>query len=284
MLVHFVSDYFHYDGKFWATLKMLFLKPGKLTKMYFEGKRASYLKPVQLYIFVSAVFFLVFFKIVHLNVIKNGDNVKAKFSIGKPIPENLSDTFFNKQQLDIRESREKLKKGQYTLDSIITALPPGFSKEYVIATIARKLVRYGLSKNLYIGSDIVESIMSTIFHSIPKLFFILMPVLAFLLKLFFRKKEYVYIDHAVMSLHLHSAMFISFMTGCMLSLIEWDRNIIDIIFFMVIPVLYFFLAFRNFYHTNWFKTFYKGVFTIGFYLFIVLLSAIVNLFLLVWFG
>ncbi len=61
MTLHFVGDYFHYDSKFWTTLKTLFTKPGLATLEYIHGKRAKYLNPVQLYIFVTTVFFLLFF-------------------------------------------------------------------------------------------------------------------------------------------------------------------------------------------------------------------------------
>jgi hypothetical protein len=288
MLVHFVSDYFHYDGKFWATLKLLLTRPGKLSSMYIEGKHASYLKPVQLYIFISALFFIVFFKVVHLNVTRNvsksGEEFSARFSLYAPLPQNLSDTAFNRQLEVQRKSRMDLKEGRHKVDSILKVLPSKFSKEYAATLVVKKIINYGFRKQLFTGADIIESIMNTYFHSIPKLFFILMPVLALLLRLFFRKREYLYVDHAVMSLHLHSALFVSFMTGCLLSFMEWDRNTIDYLFFAIVPVAYFFVAFRNFYKTNLFRTLYKGILTMGSYLVIVMLVAVLNQFLLIWFG
>ena len=55
MVVHFVGHYFHYDSKFWQTLKDLVKHPGKLTVAYWEKKRARYLPPISLYIFVRCV-------------------------------------------------------------------------------------------------------------------------------------------------------------------------------------------------------------------------------------
>ena len=283
MLVHFVSDYFHYDGKFWTTLKLLMFYPGKLSTMYLQGKRASYLKPVQLYIFISAVFFIVFYKIVHLKVVKDGDRINATFTTGRVETGTLSDTAFSKQLAAMRAAREKFKNNRRKIDSALNALPGLSARRFLVLTV-KKFINYGQKKNLHTGGDIVESILATLFHSIPKLFFVLMPVLALLLKLFFRRKEYVYVDHAVMSLHLHSFLFVSFMIGYLISFASWDHGILDWIFFAVVPLIYFFSAFHHFYKTRWFTTILKGIFIIPLYLFIILVSSIINLILLIWLG
>lgn len=48
---------FHFEGKIWRTLPMLVAKPGKLTREYIDGKRASYVSPIALFLFcVFALF------------------------------------------------------------------------------------------------------------------------------------------------------------------------------------------------------------------------------------
>lgn len=61
MLTHFVFDLFHFDGKFFSTLKYLLFKPGFLSKEHLKGRRADYLHPIRMYVFTSAFFFLLFF-------------------------------------------------------------------------------------------------------------------------------------------------------------------------------------------------------------------------------
>ncbi|TFF39218.1 DUF3667 domain-containing protein [Mucilaginibacter psychrotolerans] len=63
MLNHAISDYFHFDYQFFHTLKPLFAKPGKLTVDYLAGRRMQYLHPVKMYIFISLVFFVLFFQL-----------------------------------------------------------------------------------------------------------------------------------------------------------------------------------------------------------------------------
>jgi len=56
---HSIAHYFHFESKFWQTLVPLLTKPGQLTLDYLAGKRARYIHPVSLYIFISIVYFLI---------------------------------------------------------------------------------------------------------------------------------------------------------------------------------------------------------------------------------
>ncbi|WP_230487731.1 DUF3667 domain-containing protein [Novosphingobium sp. ES2-1] len=48
---------FHFEGKIWRTLPLLVTKPGKLTREYIDGRRASYVSPIALFLFcVFALF------------------------------------------------------------------------------------------------------------------------------------------------------------------------------------------------------------------------------------
>src|ERR1700739_2006188 len=69
MMNHAVSDYFHFDHQFLSTLRPLLFKPGFLTNEYLAGRRARYLHPVKMYIFISVVYFLLAF---NLNVQNKG--------------------------------------------------------------------------------------------------------------------------------------------------------------------------------------------------------------------
>jgi len=73
LLSHFVYDLFHYDGKALSTLKTLIFKPGVLTLEYVRGRRASYLHPIRLYIFISAAFFIIFISFIIGNKMNNAD-------------------------------------------------------------------------------------------------------------------------------------------------------------------------------------------------------------------
>src|SRR3954471_17773774 len=78
MLNHAVSDYFHFDHQFFHTLKPLFLQPGKLTNEYIAGRRMQYLHPVKMYIFISLVFFIVYFNRPGHDMVKFDNSKKTE--------------------------------------------------------------------------------------------------------------------------------------------------------------------------------------------------------------
>ncbi|QHV95149.1 DUF3667 domain-containing protein [Spirosoma endbachense] len=53
----FAESITHFDNKLWNSLKAIFTRPGKMTAEFLEGKRARYVPPARLYVFVSVIFF-----------------------------------------------------------------------------------------------------------------------------------------------------------------------------------------------------------------------------------
>ncbi len=50
----------HFEGKFWRTLPLLAWQPGRLTRAYIDGKRASYISPIALFLFTVFISFALF--------------------------------------------------------------------------------------------------------------------------------------------------------------------------------------------------------------------------------
>lgn len=61
LIGHFFADITHFDSQIFTTLKDLILRPGFLTREYVAGRRVRYLNPIRMYIFISAIFFVVMF-------------------------------------------------------------------------------------------------------------------------------------------------------------------------------------------------------------------------------
>lgn len=51
---------FHFEGKIWRTLPLLAWRPGRLTREYIDGRRASFVSPIALFLFVVFLTFAVF--------------------------------------------------------------------------------------------------------------------------------------------------------------------------------------------------------------------------------
>ena len=62
-LVSLSTDAFDYlfdvDSRVWRTLTSLFFAPGKLTEAYLRGKRMSFVRPLRIYLVISALLFIV---------------------------------------------------------------------------------------------------------------------------------------------------------------------------------------------------------------------------------
>jgi hypothetical protein len=53
-----VEGLFHFDGKFFRSLRYLLTRPGFLTAEFLDGRRTRYSNPVRFYVFASFLFFL----------------------------------------------------------------------------------------------------------------------------------------------------------------------------------------------------------------------------------
>ncbi|MET1054758.1 MAG: DUF3667 domain-containing protein [Pedobacter sp.] len=96
---HSVGHYFHFDSKFFHTLVPLLSKPGQITLDYLAGKRARYIHPVSLYIFVSIVYFII---------------------VPHSLKEKVVDKGLTKAQQD--SAAVGIRKGKETLNSIAPGL------------------------------------------------------------------------------------------------------------------------------------------------------------------
>ena len=60
---NFLGSFFSYESKFFRTLKFLLFKPGFLAREYNAGRRESYYRPARMYVFISFIYFLLFFSL-----------------------------------------------------------------------------------------------------------------------------------------------------------------------------------------------------------------------------
>ena len=115
---HQVIDFFyHWESKVLKTIKLNFLKPGFVTKENLRGVRVPYAKPVQLYLVVAFIFYIVVSKVGVTDYIPSfGDQDYYSlsdyrlFKWAKPIDEkvvNSIDTLWVKKGREIQEKMQK---------------------------------------------------------------------------------------------------------------------------------------------------------------------------------
>jgi hypothetical protein len=213
LVTHFFSDITHFDGKFFSTVKDLFIKPGFLSKEYMIGRRASYLDPIRMYIFTSAFFFIVFFSFVNPNKIPVGND--AKNSNDPVLLTQLAEAKTHSDSVEIiteynkvispyihvnveDSSKQPVHKRLFdkyqsveSYDSIQKTLPTekkdGWLKKRVITRIIMIEERYNREHG-----EFIRELAGNFVHNFPKMLFISLPIFALLLKLLYirRKKFY----------------------------------------------------------------------------------------------
>jgi hypothetical protein len=74
LIQHFFNDITHFDGKFFDTVKYLLRRPGFLSLEYMRGRRMAYLNPIRMYVFTSAIFFIILFSMKKPEDMAKADN------------------------------------------------------------------------------------------------------------------------------------------------------------------------------------------------------------------
>lgn len=104
-----IEAFLHLDSKFFHTIWVILRYPGLITKEYNENKRARYMPPIRLYVFVSLVFFISL-QAPHVYDAKN-----------KKEQEKLElEEYFEKPKRELQLYRDSLNKGmqEFQTDSL----------------------------------------------------------------------------------------------------------------------------------------------------------------------
>ncbi|RZK50175.1 MAG: DUF3667 domain-containing protein [Pedobacter sp.] len=245
MVVHTIADYFHFDNKFFKTLKPLLYKPGFLPTEYVKGKRASYLHPIKMYIFISIVFFI--FIASNSKSDKENNAKKAETTaLKKNVPDsthnlskrelNLAIDILDKSQLisqDLKDSLQLLNKNiQSAPKSNSTEIKDTLNKKNQFSKYNTKEAYFESQEKLPIAErdnrivrnlslktielqqkeNAKELLIKELFKNVPKMMFVLLPLFAIILKIVYWRKKRYYYEHLIYSFHLHSALFLSFLT------------------------------------------------------------------------
>ena len=360
----FQVDITHFDGKFFSTVKYLLKRPGFLSTEYVKGRRASYLNPIRMYVFTSAIFFIILFSLpgskdviqvrqtphpeqfrrladmkkeqVRLGVkLKKGDPEQEERIQGQLDRVNTVVAVITRQYGDTttRQFGDKEINGfwmqAYTDSLTRTSLPPAVRTRLrdaiaVANDTSFKSNLFGWKAGQYHGVAHYDSVQRTLpdslrdgwfkrllmrriiavddavrkdkdsyfehfkenfLHSFPKILFFSLPFFALILRLLYvRRKQYLYVEHGIFTIHVYCATFILTLTLLLLNELSdavswsWLKGtcgllIIGLVLYML---WYLYRAMRGFYRQGRFKTIVK-------YIILMLLAFIVNTILMVLF-
>ncbi len=177
----------HIDGRFWQTLYILLLKPGKLTKEYFADRRARYIPPVRLYLVLSVLFFAFGLATPHG---KSAAPVVAAPGAAThdaaPAKKKSWSVFGNGDCNDVKSSVGWLEN----------------------------TLRQSCLRNQKDGG---ASVQHAFIANIPKMIFLLVPVMALVMLLLYWWPRRYYVEHLVFFLHNHAAIFLLLLIQALLA-------------------------------------------------------------------
>lgn len=250
-----LADFIDFDSRFMRTMRPLLFHPGKLTRDYLEGRRFRYTPPLRLYIFSSAVFFILAAMLAGSAIdISGGDGIAFRFDteeqqrieeeIGRAVEQGAL------SQQDAAEFRgvvSDVAEG-FADGSAADAEPPaGEETEADGAKIffndepwdrdTNPLLIPGLPDfmNDWLNDEIAESprkqeqieqnpdlIIDQALDVMPVAIFVMLPFVALLFKFWYLFARRYYVEHLLHALHNHAFLFVVFtLTLLADSLAQW---------------------------------------------------------------
>ena len=298
-----ISNYFDIDARFFKSLIPLMFRPGYLARKFVEGKRLQYLHPAQYYLFASVIFFFIFsFQAREYNqkvdkALKEGfesDNVLNLDTIPKKTLDSvevakLTQSLKDNQTFTVMDEEEIEKLDSIIANSAnqdnISRMDFGYDKHKLDSLIAagapeaEQLKAMGMKDDdgffkkrfytqlLKFQKNSGGGILQAFIDSIPIALFVLLPIFAFILKVFFWRRG-SFSHHLVFSFYYYSFLFVLWGLILLANLL-WE--VPGWINFMtgLSAYLYLLLAVKHFYRQGYILSFFKtGILTFIFLLFV----------------
>ncbi|HET6148032.1 MAG TPA: DUF3667 domain-containing protein [Polyangia bacterium] len=221
-----LEGFLHLDSRLVRTVRVLFLAPGQMTADYNEGKRAAYVPPVRLYLFVSVLFFVT---LAMTGVGLVAIAWRAPGSLGGiwiTVDEPESDLADQSQGGE--DVNQRHPTGGGSVASSIRALKaiPDFrffvdldqwktndrEAAQLMVKVAeqtnspRWIVR--IAHGIATGSERPDEFNHLFSGHLNKLILLMMPLFALMLAVLYWRQHRYFVEHVTFSIHFHSFIFV----------------------------------------------------------------------------
>ena len=280
-----LEDTLDFDSRFVRTIKPLLFRPGRLTRDYLDGKRFRFVPPLRLYIFSSIAFFFLMATLAS-DSIQMGSDVDDNAVVGIHLDDEEQEQLLDKlEQIDpqaAEEVNQALAEAQgeendqededgfnfngedwdRESNPLIIPMMPDWINEWVNGEIEESPQK---------GREIEENpnlMIDKMFELLPVAMFVLLPVVALLLKFWYLFAKKYYVEHLIFSLHSHSFLFVVIMILMLAGTFAGWREpmedgpltmantLFEVLIGIWIPV-YMLLALKRVYQQGWALTFAK---------------------------
>ncbi len=286
----FFSSMISYDSKLLKTLVALLWRPGKITKDYINGKRASYTNPFRFLLSLAIIYFLIInstnnFSEIDKFVAKNTKESVIKSGLSYSDADEVPKKTISNALLEIENASkyqdsvilQNPKKHLSTLENkpflsrfvekvsffnTLTSKDKFTSREKLFSKLAlpntyENRKAYNVSQSFLKTKNNPGGFVSALISKLPFATFFFLPVFAIFIWLVYIRKKHTYTDHIIFSFHNQSLFFILLIISF---LVDSIFNISSNGIFVLIFSIYLFLSMRRFYQQGSVKTMIKFVF------------------------
>lgn len=297
----YFENVYQFDSKVWQTLWLLFRRPGLLTLEFNAGKINSYVHPLRLFMFISALFFLaVAFFIPEADkalspVEKQLSDLRDPFileSVQSKQVEELDDAIRQDTVVWVGHARS-IFTGLESLvevhdrpgpDTLQVRMPKFLIEENYLVALPRDSIYWSNddSRRPDVLNDyrnevqqlhremVYKEVIGWFSQWLPLILLLFIPLFALLLRLFFRRSRMLYMGHFVTALHLHSVQLI--LVFILLLCAQWSANPGNwAMALLALYLLHMIFVFHRIYGNGWGKTVVKSLLIHGFYMFVMVI-------------
>ncbi len=212
-----VGDLFELDSRLWRTLIPLATRPGHLTVDYLEGRRARYMPPFRSYLVLSLIFFVVAFFDPQQEF---GILAEAPAGATEALPAEAADTPPEEQVDDC----DDIDVGD--LDD----MPP-----WLAARLTPQRLRQLCERLHYDAGQ--QEFLQRLLDNIGIALYVLLPLMAFALKLLHPLSRRFYVEHLLFVVHFHAFVFLAMLLQLLLiEVVQWSGSDWGVLVLMLIPL------------------------------------------------
>ena len=237
-----ISEFSGWDGRLSQTLRTLIRQPGLLTREFLEGRRARYISPLRVYLTASLLYFVVAAAAPDVRL-QDGKTLFLGLRVGATAKDNPN-PLSRPQRVGASASRALETGNALNAAERAAALEDIARAPAVIQPFLRRAV------------EDPGGFKRRILETMPRMLFVLLPIFAGILALFYRGRKYP--EHLYFAIHLHAFIFLALSVS---ELLKFTQSVllvsgVSLIVSIWIPI-YATLAFRRVYGGSLARTLVK---------------------------
>ena len=260
----FIRDTFEVDSRLFRTLKLMFRKPGQLSIEFSRNRRAHYMSPVRLFLFVSFLHFGLMALVTPRGPVSdNGGSSGSSLGYGFPMDLTGADSLFKEPtQAQIESARAGLGPEQRDqLDDILGRGPDDVNRMIVAGFLATETRQSGGMRSL------LFRLMIEVYHDPERavertlrwgsvILVVSLPAYALLLSVVYFDKRRLFVEHLVLVVHLNCFSLLALLipivapSGFLLRSLLWIGIALG-------TIVYYTSTLRRYFQEGWATTFVR---------------------------